>query len=183
MQRLARWLLRLRGWKVIGSLPPDIKKFVVIAAPHTSNWDFPTTLIAAIALHIRAKWMGKKVLFQFPIGGLMRTLGGIAVDRSKHTNMVEYAANLLKTSDRLGLIIPVEGTRSKSSKWKTGFYYIASAADVPIVCGFMDYTKKEVGIGLILLPTGDIHVDIVKLRDFYSGIQGKYPEQTAPVEI
>ena len=183
LQRITHWALRLRGWKAVGSTPKDVQKYVIISAPHTSNWDFPIALIAAIALGIRAKWMGKKDLFRFPFGGIMRALGGIAVDRSQRTNMVDYAASLLKSAERLGLLIPPEGTRSKAAKWKTGFYYIANKAQTPIVCGFMDYAKKEVGIGLTFTPSGDIHRDIALIREFYAGVQGKHPDQTTPIEI
>ncbi|MCS6807329.1 MAG: lysophospholipid acyltransferase family protein [Bacteroidota bacterium] len=182
-QRFARWWLSLTGWKVVGDLPPDIKRFVVIGAPHTSNWDLYGAVLGAMSMNFRGKWLGKKELFRFPFGWLMRWLGGIPVDRSRRTNMVDFAAKLLETSDSLGLIIPPEGTRSKTPKWKTGFYYIAYKARVPIICGFMDYAKRELGIGLILTPTGNIHEDIKIIRDFYSTVQGKYPEKMSPVEI
>ncbi len=182
-QRFARWWLGLTGWTVIGEVPKDLRRFVVIGAPHTSNWDLYGAVFGAMALDFSGKWLGKKDLFKFPLGGIMRWLGGIPVDRSKSTNMVDFAANLLKSSDNLGLIIPPEGTRSKSSKWKTGFYYIAFKAGVPILCGSMDYAKKEVGVGLILMPTGDIQADIKIIREYYSDVQGRHPDQTSPVEV
>jgi len=182
-QRFARWWLSLTGWKVIGEVPKELRKFVVIGAPHTSNWDLYGAVLGAMSLDFSAKWLGKSDLFKFPLGGLMRLLGGISVDRTKSTNMVDFATKLLKSSEHLGLIIPPEGTRSKSTKWKTGFYYIAHQAGVPILCGSMDYTKKEVGVGLIFTPTGDIQADIKIIREYYSGIQGRYPEQTSPVEV
>lgn len=183
LQRIAHWALSLRGWKAVGSTPKDVKKYVIISAPHTSNWDFPIALVAALALGIRAKWVGKKEIFRFPFGGIMRALGGIAVDRSQRNQMVDYMANVLESAETLGLLIPPEGTRSKAAKWKTGFYYIANKAQTPIVCGFIDYAKKEVGVGLTFMPSGDIHSDIALIREFYAGIQGKYPDQTTPVEI
>jgi 1-acyl-sn-glycerol-3-phosphate acyltransferase len=180
--RLARWLLSLRGWKVIGTTP-TVPKFVIIAAPHTTNWDFPITLLAATALNMRVKWLAKHTLFKFPFGGIMRALGGIPVDRTASHNMVENAIQILKDSTRLGLIVPPEGTRSKSTRWRTGFYHIAKGAHVPIVCGFLDYRKKEGGIGLTFIPTGDIEADMQQLRTFYGGITGKHPENTSVIEL
>lgn len=182
-QRFARWWLGLTNWKVVGEVPKDLKRFVVIGAPHTSNWDLYGAVFGAMALDFQGKWLGKKQLFRFPFGGLMRWLGGIPVDRSKSTNMVDFAANLLKESDDLGLIIPPEGTRSRAAKWKTGFYYIAHQAGVPILCGIMDYKKKEVGIARIFTPTGDIHEDIKAIREIYKDVEGRYPENTSPVEV
>jgi 1-acyl-sn-glycerol-3-phosphate acyltransferase len=182
IQALAHRILKLAGWKAIGSAP-TAPRFVIIAAPHTTNWDFPYTLLVATAIGIRIKWLGKKDLFRFPFGGIMRALGGIAVDRTGRHNMVDSAIELLNNSTRLGLIIPVEGTRSKALRWKTGFYHIAVGAQVPIVCGFLDYTKKEGGIGLTFIPSGNIDDDVEQLRVFYDGIQGKYPENTSVIDI
>jgi 1-acyl-sn-glycerol-3-phosphate acyltransferase len=180
--RLSRWLLGLRGWKVIGSTP-TARRFVIIAAPHTTNWDFPITLLTATALKMRVKWLGKHTLFKFPFGGIMRALGGVSVNRDASNNMVENAIHLLRESPTLGLIVPPEGTRGKSMRWKTGFYHIAKGAQVPLVCGFLDYAKKEGGIGLTFIPSGDIESDMRQVRDFYAGIQGKYPEKTSKIDI
>jgi 1-acyl-sn-glycerol-3-phosphate acyltransferase len=182
IQSFARFVLKLLGWKTIGKAP-DVPRFVIIAAPHTSNWDFLYALLLSADLGMRVKWVGKDTLFRFPFGGIMRALGGIGVDRSERHNYVDNIVHLLKNSERLGLIIPAEGTRSKTSRWKTGFYYIALGAQVPIVCGFVDYTKKEGGIGLTFIPSGDLSEDVQKLRNFYTGIQGKHPEQTSVIDF
>jgi 1-acyl-sn-glycerol-3-phosphate acyltransferase len=182
IQTLAHRILNLFGWKAIGTAP-SVPRFVIIAAPHTSNWDFPYTLLVATAIGMRVKWLGKKDLFRFPFGGIMRAFGGISVDRSARHNMVDGAIELLKNSERLGLIIPAEGTRSKALRWKTGFYHVAVGAQVPIVCGYLDYAKKEGGIGLTFIPSGNIDEDVEKLRGFYHGIQGKYPENTSVIDI
>ena len=182
IRSFTRFALKLLGWKAIGTAPV-VPRFVIIAAPHTSNWDFLYALLIAADIGMRIKWVGKKQLFRFPFGGIMRGLGGIGVDRSARHNYVESVAQLLSDSERLGLIIPAEGTRSKAERWKTGFYYVALKAQVPIVCGFLDYAKKEGGIGLMFVPSGNINDDVQKLRDFYTGIQGKYPEKTSPIDF
>jgi 1-acyl-sn-glycerol-3-phosphate acyltransferase len=179
---LSRWLLSLRGWQAVGTLP-DVPKFVIIAVPHTSNWDFPIALLVAAALKVRVKWLGKHTLFRFPFGGIMRALGGIPVDRRASHNMVEQAAAILSNSKQLGLIVPPEGTRSKAKRWKTGFYYIAQQAQVPIVCGFLDFRTKRGGLGPVIFPSGDIHADMELFRNFYRTITGKRPEATTPMEI
>jgi 1-acyl-sn-glycerol-3-phosphate acyltransferase len=177
----ALWL-RLFGWKVEGRLP-DAPKTVVIAAPHTSNWDMPFMLAVAYVLGLRPAWLGKKELFVGPLGPLFRFLGGVPVDRSKRANLVQEVAERFADVERLFLVIPPSGTRSRAPHWKSGFYHIARAAGVPIVCSFLDYRRKVGGIGPVIVPTGDIGADMEKLRAFYSGITGRYPERTTPVRL
>lgn len=166
--------LRLTGWKVSGSLPEQAQKSVFIAAPHTSNWDLPYTLMVAFSLRLNIYWMGKASLFQFPFGSLMRWLGGIAVDRSKTNNLVAASAQaILEATGALQLIVPPEGTRSKTRYWKTGFYHIAVAAQVPIVLAYMDYERKISGLGPMFVPTGDLEADMVKIKAFYLPFKGK----------
>ena len=166
--------LRLTGWQVQGALPPEARKSVFIAAPHTSNWDLPYTLMVAFALHLDIRWMGKASLFRWPFGGVMRWLGGIAVDRSRSNDLV--AASALALSEAPGamqLIVPPEGTRGKTRYWKTGFYYIAAAARVPIVMAYMDYERKVSGLGPIFLPTGDVAADMGRIKAFYAPFKGR----------
>ena len=166
--------LRLAGWKVSGSLPEQAQKSVFIAAPHTSNWDLPYTLMVAFSLRLNIYWMGKASLFQFPFGSLMRWLGGIAVDRSKTNNLVAASAQAIQeATGALQLIVPPEGTRSKTRYWKTGFYHIAVAAQVPIVLAYMDYERKISGLGPMFVPTGDLEADMVKIKAFYLPFKGK----------
>lgn len=181
-QKCARFALKLLGWKTLGT-PPDVPRFVIIAAPHTSNWDFLYAILLSADLGMKIKWVGKKQLFRFPFGGIMRAMGGIGVDRSQRHNYVESTIQLLLNSERLGLIIPAEGTRSKALRWKTGFYYVALGAKVPIVCGFVNYKKKEGGVGLSFIPTGNINDDVQQLRDFYADKIGKHPEQTSVIDF
>ena len=174
--------LRLFGWTVEGRLP-DAPKVVVIAAPHTSNWDLPHMLAVAYVLGVRPAWLGKKELFVGPAGVLFRLLGGVSIDRSKRANVVQQVADRFAEVDRLFLVIPPSGTRSRAPHWKSGFYHIARAANVPIVASFLDYRRKVGGIGPVLSATGDVVADMDKLRTFYANVTGRYPNLTTPVKL
>ena len=140
--------LKLAGWRVEGELSPLASKCVLIAAPHTSNWDLPFTLMTAFVLRLNPYWMGKASIFKPPFGAVMRWLGGIAVDRSQANNLVAASAAALQAADGpVQLIVPPEGTRDKTTRWKTGFYYIAQSAGVPIQLAYMDYAHKRAGLG------------------------------------
>jgi 1-acyl-sn-glycerol-3-phosphate acyltransferase len=170
--------LRLTGWKIEGSLPHGSDKSVLIAAPHTSNWDLPYTLMVAFALKLHIYWMGKEQLFKPPFHGLMRWLGGIPVEREKSNNLVGASVAAIKAAPGpLQLIVPPEGTRSHTRYWKTGFYYIALGAEVPIVLAYMDYKKKISGLGPVFQPTGNIDADMLAIKAFYVPFQGKNPDQ------
>ncbi len=175
--------LRLSGWRVEGSLPSGLTRAVVIAAPHTTNWDLPYMLAVSWVLGVRPSWLGKRELFVWPFGALMRRLGGIPVDRRRRQNLVEQAAARLRDAERLFLVIPPSGTRSRAQHWKSGFYHVARQARVPIVCAFLDYATKTGGIGPIFVPTGDIGADMDRLRLFYRHIRGKYPDDETPVRL
>ena len=178
LRALSLAFLRLNGWRVEGTLPQEARKSVLIAAPHTSNWDLPYTLMVAYSLRLNIYWMGKQSLFRWPFGALMRWLGGIAVDRSKSANLVSASAAALVAADGcLQLVVPPEGTRGKTRHWKTGFYFIALEAKVPIVLAFMDYKRKVSGLGPVFLPTGDIEADMAEIKRFYAGIKGRNANQ------
>lgn len=179
---LALFLLRLFGWRPEGTLP-DIPKYVIIAAPHTSNWDFVLMLALALAYKIRIVWMGKNSLFRWPLGLLFKRLGGIPIDRSSPHNVVEQAVEVFDKREKLIMVITPEGTRKKVKTWKTGFYYIAKGANVPILLGFADYKRKIAGFGPTIVSSGDIEADMRVIRDFYSGIYGKHPEKTGDVQV
>jgi len=179
---LLRWIsrrfLRLAGWTLDGRMPDGQAKCVVIAAPHTSNWDLPYTLMVAFALRLNIRWMGKQQIFRWPFGGLMRWLGGIPVDRSRSTNLVAASAQALRGAPgSMHLVVPPEGTRSKTRHWKTGFYWIAHEAGVPIVLAYMDYPRKLSGLGPVFTPTGDIEADMVQIKAYYSQFKGKNWQQ------
>ncbi len=170
--------LKLTGWKVEGSLPAEARTSVFIAAPHTSNWDLPYTLMVAFALRLNPYWMGKHTLFKAPFGPVMRWLGGIAVNRDQGSNLVAASAQAIREADGpLQLIVPPEGTRSKTRYWKTGFYHIAKTADVPIVMAYMDYSSKRSGLGPLFIPTGDVDADMAAIKAFYAPFKGKNAEQ------
>jgi len=165
--------LKLRGWKLQGELPAT-PKYVIVGVPHTSNWDFPLALAIAFIYGFDMQWMGKNSLFKGWRGPIMRWLGGIPIDRSSSTNVVAQTIEAFNTSDRLAIAIPPEGTRSKVNKWKTGFYYIALGANVPVVLAFLDYKHKTGGFLTTFYPTGDAEKDIAEMRNYYAGISGKY---------
>ena len=170
--------LKVTGWRVEGALPAHAARSVLIAAPHTSNWDLPYTLMVAFALRLNIRWMGKQGIFRAPFGGVMRWLGGIPVNREQSTNLVAASAKAIREADGpLQLIVPPEGTRSKTRYWKTGFYYIAREAQVPIVMAYMDYERKISGLGPLFEPTGDVEADMAAIKAFYAPFKGKNAAQ------
>lgn len=169
-----------QGWKTIGD-PPPYDKYVLVAAPHTTNWDLPYTLYTSYLVGVDIRWMGKKEIFRFgPWGWWMKHLGGLPVDRSKRNNLVDSAAQMLRDADKLVLVVPPEGTRKGAAGdhtgWRSGFYHIAHKAQVPIVLGFLDYSRKESGFGPGIMPTGDIAADMDKIRAFYRPEMARYPK-------
>ena len=170
--------LKMTGWKIEGALPPNGQKSVLIAAPHTSNWDLPYTLMLAFSLRLRVYWMGKQSLFRAPFGGVMRWLGGIPVNREQSSNLVASSAQAMRAAKGpMQLIVPPEGTRGKTRHWKTGFYFIAQEAGVPIVLAFVDYGRKVGGLGPVFEPTGDLERDMADIKAFYAPIKGKNADQ------
>jgi 1-acyl-sn-glycerol-3-phosphate acyltransferase len=173
---LCQFCLAVRGWKLQGH-PPTAPKYVMITVPHTSNWDFPLALAMAFVYRFEMHWMGKDSLFSGWRGPIMRWLGGIPINRASRNNVVADTIAAFQASERLIVAIPPEGTRSKVDKWKTGFYYIALGADVPIGLAFLDYQRKVGGFLSTFLPTGNVEKDITDIRACYAGISGKYAEQ------
>lgn len=164
--------LKITGWTIEGSLPPEAAKCVLIAAPHTSNWDLPYTLMVSFALRLNVRWMGKQSIFKPPFSGVMQWLGGIAVNREQSTNLVAASSQAIAQADGpLQLVVPPEGTRSKVTYWKTGFYYIALGAKVPIVMAYLDFKNKRTGLGPMLYPSGDIDKDMLEIKAFYAQFQ------------
>ena len=174
----SQWLLKRLGWTLEGAMPEGVHQSVVIAAPHTSNWDFPYTLLASFALNMRIHWIGKHQLFRFPFGPVMRWLGGIPVNRETSNNTVDYCVSLLLDAPgNLHIVIPPEGTRSNVNYWKTGFYYVALGAKVPVIPGYLDFGKKRLGLGPPFVLTGDLEADMQHIKDFYANFSGKNPQQ------
>lgn len=181
-QALARIALRLQSWRLDVTLPAA-PKFVIVGAPHTSNWDFIYTLLLMHASGLKMHWIGKDSLFHWPVGGLMRRLGGIPVNRRTRNNFVQQIVDVFNRMERFTVAISPEGTRSKTGFWKTGFYYIALGAKVPIALAFIDYRERVVGIGPTLVPSGDIQADFERIKEFYTGKSGKYPEMQGEIRI
>ena len=179
---MGRLWMKLVNWDVVGKVPEG-EKFVLIGSPHTSNWDFPFGLLAFYVYRLKVSWIGKDTLFKKPFGAFMRWLGGIAVNRDSRTGVVDQIAKKFNTSSKLVIAIAPSGTRKKKEYWKSGFYWTAYKAQVPILCGYADYIQKKVGLGLSFIPTGNIKEDMDRIRDFYKGIKGKYPEMMTRIRL
>ncbi|RMF15463.1 MAG: acyltransferase [Candidatus Dadabacteria bacterium] len=169
-------VLRWMGWKAAGA-PPELDRYVLIAAPHTSNWDFILTKALAWYYDLDIRWMGKHTLFRFPYGWFMRAMGGIPITRHRRSNVVDASAALFAERDSLVLTVPAEGTRSPVEFWKSGFYHIAHKAGVPIVLGYLDYGTKTGGFGPVIEPSGDQKRDMELIRAFYADKVGRHPDK------
>lgn len=182
---LAKLLFWITGWKVQGHYPANVPKSVMIAAPHTSNWDLVYARAAFFIMGVPVRYTIKKEMMKFaPLGWLLRKLGAIPVERNKErarklgqSSLVYGMVRLFDTHDRLVVMVTPEGTRKFVPKWKTGFYFTAVRAGVPIILGYLDYEKKHAGIGPTIYPSGNIQEDMHKILSFYNGITAKYPEQ------
>jgi 1-acyl-sn-glycerol-3-phosphate acyltransferase len=177
----ANFMLRLLGWKFVDPVPQGIAKAVIIVAPHTSNWDFVYGVLALLSSGVRFRFLIKKELMFFPLGLLLKTLGAIPVERNKFRKSmshVDEVSKIINDSDSMMLIITPEGTRSYVSRWKTGFYAIAKASNVPIMIGYIDYRTKCMGIKEVFYPTGDMERDIDYIMSCYKGLSARYPEKT-----
>ena len=182
MKTIARVLLRLFGWRLVGEAP-NVARCVVIFAPHTSNWDFPLLLLVKFAFDAPVNYFGKHTLFRPPFGWFFRMTGGIPVVRHERHHVVDDAARLFAERDELWLALSPEGTRDKTDHWKTGFYRIARAASVPLLLTFIDASKKECGLGGLVELTGDAERDLERLRAFYSTKRGIRPELASTIRF
>ena len=180
LQAIAKAILKIGGWEMAGELPAE-KRAVVIAVPHTSNWDGFWALVYKVAAQLDIHFFAKQSLFWFPLNILLRALGGVPLDRKRAGSAVDRAIEMFRTNDSFYFGLAPEGTRSRVDHWKSGFYRIAEGADVPVVLGFLDYGKRQIGIGPTLKLSGDWHKDLDFCRDFYSNIEGRWPEKAGPV--
>ncbi len=179
-----RIALRLLGWRAIGEFPREAASgCVLLAVPHTSNWDLPFLIAFAMAFELHISWMGKHTLFAAPFGPFMRWIGGIPVRRGEPRRTVEEMAELFRTRKPLVLVIAPEGTRGRAQHWKSGFYWIAKRAGVPIVPGFLDYGTKTAGFGPAFVPSDSIVADMDHLRAVYAGRRGLYAGDFGPVRL
>jgi hypothetical protein len=180
--RIGAAFMKASGWRTLGS-PLTIKKAVIIGAPHTTNWDLPYTLAIGWHVGLHVKWLGKHTLFDGPFGWAMKSLGGMPVDRRDKNDMVKSIAARFDDFESLLLVVPPEGTRGKTGRWKTGFYWIAYEAKVPIILAFVDYEKKLGGLVAQLMPSGDIEKDFEIIRRLYSCAKGLYPEMQGEITV
>src|SRR5690606_17094143 len=164
--------LKLAGWRMEGDWPRDLPKMVLIAAPHTSNWDGVNMLAAAGYYRIPLKWMGKRELTTGPLGGVVKWLGCVAVDRRGGTDLVDQMHAAFAKRARMVLAVPPEGTRAAVNEWKTGFYHIARAAGVPLVMSVLDYGTKTIRLSGSFVPSGDYAADLPIIKSHYDGAQG-----------
>ena len=178
MKRFSRFIFfRVLGWKLVGNFPSHVKKYVVIAAPHTSWQDFPIAILARNVSGERINFIGKDSLFKKPFGFIFRALGGTPVDRSQSNNLVEAIVQIFNSKEEFRLGLSPEGTRKKVEKWKTGFYYIAKGAQVPIVMATLDFENKQVKVSKPYDTTDDQEKDFDHFHVFFKGVKGKHPEQ------
>ncbi len=173
---IAGKLLKLGGWTVNVGLP-DFDKCVICVAPHTSNWDFIICELAYMSLQRKAGFLMKKDWFFFPLGSFFRAIGGIPVDRSRRTDLVEQIVEQFNKQEKITIAITPEATRKANPNWKTGFYRIAMGAGVPIVLAYIDYDKREVGIERTFTPTGDVEADMEAIKRYYMQFNGKYKDK------
>jgi 1-acyl-sn-glycerol-3-phosphate acyltransferase len=181
-QAIGKLALRLLGFHAVPVAVHDAK-VVCICAPHTSNWDLPIFLAAAAALGLRVSWLGKHTLFRLPFGGLFRAFGGIPVDRTRNTNLVQHVAEIFRARDGLILGIAADGTRRRVEYWKSGFYQIALQAQVPIGLAYLDFSTRTVGFKGFLVPSGNVRADMDRIRSTYADIRGKYPAQESVIRL
>ena len=180
LPHVARFLLWLGGWTSVGT-PPEIAKTVIIGAPHTSNWDGFWAMVYKTYVGLDVHFFIKASMFWFPLGALLRALGGIPLDRKNAGAAVNEAIAGFDKNERYCFGLAPEGTRSKTPGWKSGFYRIAEGAGVPVVFGFFDYDRKVIGLGPTLTLTGDPDADLEIISSFYSSVKGRWPKKTCPI--
>lgn len=173
MRRLARGVLWLFGWKLVGQFP-DVPRVLIIAAPHSSAWDAIWGLLIKVAIGLDIEFMAKKEAFFFPIGPLLRLLGGVPVDRRAANGVVGATVQAMRAKPVCWVVLAPEGTRRKTDRWKSGFWHIARQAEVPVCCIYLHYPEKTFGVGPLLTMTADMDADIARLRDYYLPYQGKH---------
>ncbi|MCL4212512.1 MAG: lysophospholipid acyltransferase family protein [Gemmatimonadales bacterium] len=174
---IALTMLRLTGWRFDGEDFPDVKKCVLIVAPHTSNWDFGVGVMAMYALGLRGAFLAKDSLFKFPLGILMRWLGGSPVDRTAKSDVVTQTVELVQRSERIIVVLAPEGTRKLTTRWRSGFYWIAQKAGIPICPVTFDFSRKRITLFPLFHPTGDQDGDIARIRALYEPRMARYPEK------
>jgi 1-acyl-sn-glycerol-3-phosphate acyltransferase len=180
VKEFLHWVFKTKGWRIEGDLPQEIKKVILVAAPHTSNWDFVFGMGALHEYNYDVKYLAKKELFRFPFKRMFLALGGVPVDRSKNNSLVDAMIDLIKKEEKIIVMIPPEGTRKWVRRWRLGFYHVALGANVPIVLGFLDYKKKVAGFGPVIHLSGNKFEDFNRIFQFYKDVNAKFPELFNP---
>lgn len=177
-RRIAAWLLKILGWRIEADFP-DLPRLVLAAAPHTSNWDGVIGVSAIVALGLRINWFAKDTLFRWPFRGVLLWLGGVPIKRDKARGIVEQTTDIFRQREKIYVVIAPEGTRARAPVWKTGFYRIAHATQTPILLAYVDYSRKVVGTGPLIQPSGDYAADLRRIQDFYRGKVPRRPDKFA----
>jgi 1-acyl-sn-glycerol-3-phosphate acyltransferase len=180
--RFAAWMLRRAGWRVVLAQPVPLR-CVVVFYPHTSNWDFPYGLMAKWLVGVHFRFIAKDSLFRTPLGPLLRRWGGIPVDRSGHTGVIAHFAGQFAQHEDFRLVVAPEGTRGRTERWKSGFYHLARAANVPVALSFIDYRRRQTGVGGYVELTGDVGADMARIAAFYADKTARRPENAGPVRL
>ncbi len=182
LKAIAKTILKLGGWEIVGGIP-EVKKAVLIAAPHTSNWDGYWLLVYKVAVGLDLRFLAKHTLFWWPLGTLLRALGAMPLNRGSGGDVVRDIARDFENNESFYLALAPEGTRSWKPYWKTGFYRIATTAKVPVIFGFLDYKTKRLGLGDSLMLSGDVEKDLEVIRSFYKPMIGRHPELASPIKF
>ncbi len=181
-QKIVMALMKLFGWKSILA-PAPAQKFVALGYPHTSNWDFIPAVAWAWSTGLKMNFVGKAALFKGLMGPIMKALGGIPLERDKSKNFVDQIVEIIKSRDEIALIVAAEGTRSKAEYWRSGFYYMALEANVPIGLAYLDWKRREIGISQYLMPSGDLEKDFEIIKTYYQGVTGRDPSKQSPIVL
>jgi 1-acyl-sn-glycerol-3-phosphate acyltransferase len=182
LKAIAKAILYVGGWELVGG-KPEVKKAVMIAAPHTSNWDGFWLLVYKVAIGLELHFLAKDTLFWWPLGSLLRAMGALPLDRAAGSQIARQLADAFSNNDSFYLALAPEGTRSWRPYWKTGFYRIARTANVPVIMGFIDYRTKRLGLGKMITLSGDVEKDLDKIREFYGPLSGRRPELASPIKF
>lgn len=181
-QQIVLALMKLFGWKSILAPAPG-KKFVALGYPHTSNWDFIPAVAWAWSTGLKMNFVGKAALFKGIMGPIMKALGGIPLERDKSKNFVDQIVEIIKSRGEIALIVAAEGTRKKAEYWRSGFYYMALEANVPIGLAYMDWKRREIGIKQYFMPSGDLEKDFEIIKAYYQDVVGRDPDKQSPIVL
>ena len=182
LQPIAKCIIRVCGWTTVGSVP-DLDKIVFIAASHTSNWDGFWLIVYKIALNVKLRFLAKHTLFWWPLGSLLRWFGAMPIDRRRPGAVVRDMVEAFNREEKLILALAPEGTRKWRPHWKKGFYQIAMEANVPVVLAFIDYKRRQMGIGLTLILSGNAEQDLAAIREFYEPFEPRHPKLKSPIRF